>query len=64
VEAGNDIRTALVCFALDASHGYERTHVDSLAALAELLLAYVQSQPLFKRDAVPLGPLADFPREN
>lgn len=64
LEAGNDIRTALVCFGLDASHGYERAHVDSLSALARLLLAYVQSQPLFKRDAVPLGPLADFPSQN
>lgn len=64
LEAGNDIRTALVCFALDGSHGYERTHVDSLVALARLLLAYVQSPPLFKRDAAPLGPLADFPEHN
>lgn len=63
LEAGNDIRTALVCFALDASHGYERTHVDSLSALAQLLLAYLQSEPLFKRDAAPLGPLADFPEQ-
>src|SRR3546814_12158694 len=36
LEAGNDIRTALVCFALDASHGYERSHEDSLIALARL----------------------------
>lgn len=61
LEAGNDIRTALVCFALDASHGYERTHVDSLMALADLLFAYVQSPPLFRRDALKLGPVADFP---
>lgn len=61
VEAGNDIRTALVCFALDASHGYERTHVDSLMALADLLFAYVTSEPLFRRDALRLGPVADFP---
>jgi peptidase M42 family hydrolase len=64
LEAGNDIRTALMCFALDASHGYERTHVDSLVALAQLLLAYLQSEPLFKRDVAPLGPLADFPEHN
>lgn len=62
LEAGNDIRTALVCFGLDASHGHERTHVDSLRALAELLFAYVHSEPLFKRDAVQLGPLSDFPQ--
>jgi len=59
--AGNDIRTALVCFALDASHGYERTHLDSLMALGDLLHAYVRSAPLFQRDAMKLGPLADFP---
>ncbi len=62
LEAGNDIRTALVCFALDASHGYERTHIDSLAALGRLLQAYVHSAPLFERDAAPLGPLEDFPQ--
>ncbi len=59
--AGNDIRTALVCFALDASHGYERTHLDSLVALGRLLHAYIHSPPLFQRDAMKLGPLADFP---
>jgi peptidase M42 family hydrolase len=64
LEAGNDIRTALVCFGLDASHGYERTHVDSLLALAELLHAYIRSRPLFQRDAMKLGPLADFPQSN
>lgn len=61
VEAGNDIRTALLCFALDASHGWERSHLDSLAALGELLYHYVRSKPLFQRDAEPLGPLGDFP---
>jgi peptidase M42 family hydrolase len=64
LEAGNDIRTALVCFAVDASHGYERTHVDSLLALANLLYAYIRSKPLFQRDAMKLGPLADFPQTN
>lgn len=61
IEAGNDIRTALVCFGLDASHGHERVHLDSLDALARLLVAYVTSQPLFHRDRTPLGPLDDFP---
>ncbi|HEY5761654.1 MAG TPA: osmoprotectant NAGGN system M42 family peptidase [Rhodocyclaceae bacterium] len=61
VEAGNDIRTALVCFALDGSHGYERTHIDSLTALARLLGCYIQSRPLFTRDRAALGPLEDFP---
>jgi len=61
LEAGNDIRTALLCFACDASHGWERTHEDSLIALARLLAAQMQSPPLFQRDKAPLGPLADFP---
>jgi peptidase M42 family hydrolase len=45
LEAGNDLRTALVCFGVDSSHGYERTHVNSLRSLAELLTLYVQSPP-------------------
>ncbi|MBU1237254.1 MAG: osmoprotectant NAGGN system M42 family peptidase [Gammaproteobacteria bacterium] len=61
IEAGNDIRTALVCFALDGSHGWERTHIDSLAALGDLLYHYIRSKPLFQRDVAMLGPLADFP---
>lgn len=64
LEAGNDIRTGLVCFGLDASHGYERVHLDSLVALARLLYAYLQSNPLFKRDVARIGPRADFPEQN
>lgn len=61
VEAGNDIRAALVCFGLDASHGWERTHKDSLTALTRLLVLYMQSEPLFRRDQQALGPLGDLP---
>lgn len=61
VEAGNDIRTALLCFALDSSHGYERTHVDSIKALARLLSLYMQRPPLFARDAASIGPTGDLP---
>jgi putative aminopeptidase FrvX len=46
LEAGNDIRTALICFALDSSHGYERTHIASLDAVARLLALYMQTPPL------------------
>ncbi|MCZ3092552.1 hypothetical protein NYY99_18385, partial [Acinetobacter baumannii] len=35
VSAGHDVRTALLCFGADASHGYERTHLDVLVNLAE-----------------------------
>lgn len=61
LEAGNDIRCALVCFGLDASHGYERTHIDSLTALSRLLALYMQSPPLFSRDAEVIGPVGDLP---
>jgi peptidase M42 family hydrolase len=61
--AGNDIRTALVCFAVDASHGWERTHRDSLTEVARLLALYMQSDPIVERDWKALGPLADFPAE-
>ncbi|CAO3453791.1 Deblocking aminopeptidase (EC 3.4.11.-) @ Cyanophycinase 2 (EC 3.4.15.6) [Azospirillum largimobile] len=45
IEAGNDIRTALVCFGIDASHGYERIHADALESLVRLLVLYMQSPP-------------------
>jgi len=61
LEAGNDLRTALVCFGADASHGYERTHREGLASLAELLAVYMQSEPTFYRDKNQLGPLKGFP---
>lgn len=64
LEAGNDIRTALICFGLDASHGYERVHIDSLVALARLLCLYMQSPALFDRDAERIGPIGDFPSSN
>jgi peptidase M42 family hydrolase len=62
LEAGNDIRTALVCFGVDASHGYERTHVDSLRGLSELVMLYMQS-PQPRRDRQDLGPIAGFPTQ-
>jgi peptidase M42 family hydrolase len=61
VEAGNDIRAALVCFGLDASHGWERAHKSSLIAVARLLVLYMQSDLLFRRDREALGPVGDLP---
>jgi putative aminopeptidase FrvX len=61
LEAGNDVRHALVCFGGDGSHGYERTHVEALQALAELLAVYMQSPPTFERDREELAPLEGFP---
>jgi putative aminopeptidase FrvX len=61
IEAGNDIRTALICFGTDASHGYERCHKHSLVALGRLLMCYLASGFLFPRDRDELGSLAGFP---
>ncbi len=63
LEAGNDIRTALVCFGLDGSHGWERVHVESLEAVSRLLAAYMLSPPVFKRDKKELGSIKGFPDE-
>ncbi len=62
-EAGNDIRTALVCFALDASHGYERTHIESLQEVSRLLSYYMQSSIGIKNDKKALNTLDGFPRQ-
>ncbi|MEQ9328132.1 MAG: osmoprotectant NAGGN system M42 family peptidase, partial [Rhodospirillales bacterium] len=61
VEAGNDIRTALITFGVDASHGHERTHMDSLESVARLLTVYVQSDAAIARDRHELGRLEGFP---
>jgi peptidase M42 family hydrolase len=50
VSAGADVRTALLCFGTDATHGYERTHVASLVHLAELLALYIQGGPTLPQD--------------
>jgi peptidase M42 family hydrolase len=63
VEAGNDIRTALICFGVDGSHGYERTHLNSLRSLAELITLYMQSEPTFLRDREELAGLSGFPSQ-
>lgn len=63
IEAGNDARTALACFGVDASHGHERTHIASLTAVAELMSLYVQSTPTFDRDKDDLSSLNGFPHQ-
>jgi len=62
VDAGNDLRTALACFGVDASHGWERTHTHALQSLAELLALYMLSEPTFERDAEELTSLDRFSR--
>lgn len=41
--AGGNVRVGLIGPGVDASHHYERTHTDSLAASTKLLLAYLLS---------------------
>lgn len=60
VEAGHDVRTALICFGVDGSHGWERIHMHALRSLAELVTAYIVSPVAIRRDAVEVGPLNGF----
>jgi len=62
IEAGAGTRAALVGFGVDGSHGWERTHIDSLEAAYNLLHAWLQTPLTFaKWDAKPSGKLRDFP---
>lgn len=61
LSAGNDIRTALICFGLDASHGYERTHIDSLNSLTQLICEYMMSKIEIPRDKEKLSGLEGLP---
>lgn len=63
IEAGNDTRTALVSFGIDGSHGYERTHIASLQAVADLIALYIQSPLTFSRDKDELATLNGFPHQ-
>ncbi|WP_290687671.1 MULTISPECIES: osmoprotectant NAGGN system M42 family peptidase [unclassified Haematobacter] len=56
VEAGHDVRTALLTFGVDASHGYERIHLNALVSLARLLVIYAASEVLIERDAEEVAP--------
>jgi len=60
LESGADIRTALVTFGVDASHGYERIHQSALADLARLLTLYAQSEVEIGRDARALTGVMGF----
>jgi peptidase M42 family hydrolase len=63
IEAGNDTRTALIGFGVDGSHGYERTHLSSIVAVADLVAMYVQSAPTFSRDKDEMASLNGFPHQ-
>jgi len=60
LEAGADIRTALVTFGIDASHGYERIHESALEDLSRLLIAYAESDVEIGRDAKPMSGVKGF----
>lgn len=60
IEAGHDVRTALITFGIDSSHGYERIHMHALRSLAELITAYATSAVEIERDAIDMGPITGF----
>lgn len=62
VEAGNDIRSGLIAFGVDASHGYERTHMDALESVARLIIAYSTSNLVYQRQKKTLGTIKEFPK--
>jgi peptidase M42 family hydrolase len=62
VEAGLEMRTALIGFGVDSSHGHERTHLDGVKHVAELLSLYLQTDLTFPEwDRDERGPLEGFP---
>ncbi len=63
VEAGADVRTALITFGIDSSHGYERIHMHALRSLAELVTAYVASPVEIPRDYEETAGVSGFTRQ-
>jgi peptidase M42 family hydrolase len=62
VESGADTRTALLAFGVDATHGHERTHIEGVGRVADLLTVYLQTDLVFPEwDASDGGELEDFP---
>ncbi len=62
LDAGNDIRTALITFGVDASHGYERTNIHALESVARLCVAYALQRPLYASQKTSLTSLDAFPK--
>jgi len=63
IEAGHDVRSALVTFGVDGSHGYERIHMHALRSVAELITTYVTSPVEIRRDAKETSDLKGFTRQ-
>lgn len=61
VEAGNDIRSSLIAFGVDASHGYERTHLNALGSVCQLIIAYATSNLVYQKQKGRFGGIEDFP---
>ncbi|MEM8569388.1 MAG: osmoprotectant NAGGN system M42 family peptidase [Pseudomonadota bacterium] len=67
IEAGEDVRTALITFGVSGSHGYERIHMHALRSLSELITAYCMSEVEIPRDEYAIAGLKGFtsqPSEN
>ena len=60
VEAGHDVRTALIAFGVDASHGYERIHLHALMSVAKLVVYYVASEVQIERDSEEVSGLRGY----
>jgi peptidase M42 family hydrolase len=60
IESGAEMRAALIGFGVDASHGHERTHLDGIRHVAELLTVYLQTPLTFDFDRHPVGPVEEF----
>jgi peptidase M42 family hydrolase len=60
LEGGADVRTALITFGIDASHGYERIHMHALKSIAELVVLYASSPVEITRDTEELAGLEGF----
>jgi peptidase M42 family hydrolase len=63
LEAGTEVRAALIGFGTDASHGWERTHLDGVERVAQLVAGYLQVPFIFQFDAEPTGPVEAFPEQ-
>lgn len=62
IEAGAEMRAALVGFGTDATHGHERTTLHAIRSVAELVTVYLQSELTFADwDTTRRGQLEDFP---
>jgi peptidase M42 family hydrolase len=60
IESGAETRAALIGPGVDASHGHERTHLDGIRNVAELVAAYLQTPLTFTFDERPVGPAEEF----